>query len=261
MKSPETYLLDIIDQHRPRKLEGQSARVLRLESHLQEWAADCFVDILESGSHARGTATATSSQIKLLLLLSNDCHRNAGGIRSSFESLYGFLIERYRDVKKHRVSLRIRLNGMDIDVTPARMLPGHTEEHMLYQPEDSSVLQTSVIRHANDAIEAGRSNETRLLKIWFEQQDIVAPAIFVDYLVPEKLLAGIKEEKDNLPNNFMHMLRQLAKRDFNPLLEDMEDPANSENRLSALMAEEEKHKVIKAAQQALIARKLAEIIE
>ena len=74
--------------------------------------------IHNSGSHARGTATSVSSNVKLLLLLSNTCHRNAGGIRSSYESLHGYLIERYRDVKKHRVSLRLRLNGMDIDITP-----------------------------------------------------------------------------------------------------------------------------------------------
>ena len=188
MKNPEKYLLDIIARHQPKQLKGQSARIIRLESELQSWAQDCFMGIRESGSHARGTATSVSSNVKLLLLLSNTCHRNAGGIRSCYESLHGYLIERYRDVKKHRVSLRLRLNGMDIDITPARMKMGEPDLHTLYQPE-------------------------------------------------------------------------VAKRDFNPLLEDFEDPANNENLLSELMSDQDKRIAIKAAQRALMARTIEDVIE
>ena len=261
MKNPEKYLLDIIDRHQPRQLKGQSARIIRLESELQSWAQDCFMGIHNSGSHARGTATSVSSNVKLLLLLSNACHRNAGGIRSSFESLHGFLIERYRDVKKHRVSLRLRLNGMDIDITPARMNLGETGLHTLYQVDDAKILETSILQHTDDAQAAARAAETKLIKIWFDQHGIQWPAIYVDYLVPTKLLANIKPEKDTLALNFMHMIRQLAKRDFNPLLEDFEDPANQENLLSELMSEQDKRTAIKAAQQALMARALDGVIE
>ena len=257
---PQAYLLDIIHRHLPRPLEGQSARVIKLGSDLMDWAQGCFVELRDIGSHARQTSTFVSSHIKLLLLLSNDCHRNAGGIRSSYESLYGYLIERYRHVTKHGMALRIRLNGMDIDVMPARLLPGHTNDHVLYRSDDNSLLQTNLIRHVDDALEAARSHETRLLKAWFMQHEVEAPTIYVDYLVPGKLLAGVKPEKDNLPNNFMHMLRQLAKRDFNPLLEDLDDPANGENRFSDLMTEADKQRAIKAAQQAMMARNLPAII-
>ncbi len=87
-----------------------------------------------------------------------------------------------------------------------------------------------------------------------------APAIYVDYLVSTKLLAGVKPEKDTLPENFMRMLRQLAQRDFNPLREDLADPANEENLFSALMSEADKQRAIKAAQQAMMARNLTAII-
>jgi hypothetical protein len=260
MKNPEKYLLDIIHRHQPKKLKGQSARIIKLESELQTWAADCFMGIRDSGSHARGTATSVSSNVKLLLLLSNACHRNAGGIRSSYESLHGYLIERYRDVKKHRVSLRLRLNGMDIDITPARMQLGDDDLHTLYQPDGEKILETSVLQHAGDALAAARAAETKLIKIWFDQHGIQWPAIYVDYLVPTKLLANIKPEKDSLSLNFMHMIRQLAKRDFNPLLENFEDPANHENLLSELMSDQDKRAAIKAAQQALVARTLEGVI-
>ena len=261
MKNPEKYLLDIIARHQPKQLKGQSARIIRLESELQSWAQDCFMGIHESGSHARGTATSVSSNVKLLLLLSNTCHRNAGGIRSCYESLHGYLIERYRDVKKHRVSLRLRLNGMDIDITPARMKMGEPDLHTLYQPEDGKILETSILQHTDDAQVAARAAETKLLKIWFDQQGIQWPAIYVDYLVPTKLLANIKPEKDSLALNFMHMIRQVAKRDFNPLLENFEDPANNENLLSELMSDQDKRIAIKAAQRALMARTIEDVIE
>jgi hypothetical protein len=57
------------------------------------------------------------------------------------------------------------------------------------------------------------------------------------------------------------MIRQVAKRDFNPLLEDLEDPANNQNLLSELMSDQDKRIAIKAAQQALMARTIADVIE
>jgi hypothetical protein len=261
MKTPEPYLKAIINRHLPRELDAQSARIIRLGSDLMAWAQAGFVDLRNIGSHARNTSTETSSEVKLLLLLSNDCHRNAGGLRSSYESLFGYLIERYRYVKKHGMALRVRMNGINVDVMPARLLSGTTDDHMLYRSEEGALLETNVLAHITDVLEAGRSDETRLLKIWFAQQDIKAPAIYIDYLVPGRLLEGLKPEKDNLPNNFMRMLRHLAKRDFNPLFDELADPANPDNLLSDLMPDEEKRKVVKAAQNALIERSVAGIIQ
>lgn len=257
----EPYLKDIIARHLPRQLDGQSARIIRLGSDLMAWAQAGFVELRDCGSHARNTSTSASSEVKLLLLLSNDCHRNAGGIRASYESLHGYLIERYRDVSKLGMAIRVHLNGMDMDVTPARLLPGHTDDHQLYRSDDGSFLETNVIGHVVDVLEADRSDETRLLKIWFAQQEVKSASIYVDYLVPGKLLEGLKPENDSLPTNFMRMLRHLAKRDFNPLFEDLPDPSNPENLFSALMPDEEKRKVVKAAQKALIERSIAGIIQ
>jgi hypothetical protein len=150
---------------------------------------------------------------------------------------------------------------MDIDITPARMKMGEPDLHTLYQPEDGKILQTSILQHTDDAQVAARAAETKLLKIWFDQQGIQWPAIYVDYLVPTKLLANIKPEKDSLALNFMHMIRQVAKRDFNPLLENFEDPANNENLLSELMSDQDKRIAIKAAQRALMARTIEDVIE
>ncbi len=259
--NPEPYLQDIIDRHLPAKQpDGQSARVLKVGSELMAWAQHYFVALRDVGSHARQTSTARSSPVKLLLLLSNDCHRNAGGIRSSYESLYGYLIERYPRVSKNGMALRIRQNGLDIDVFPARLMPGSTDDHMLYRSDDQSVLQTNLVRHVDDVLRAGRSRETRLLKAWFQQHEVKAPALYVDFLVPEKLLCDVKPHKDSLQNNFMHMLRKIAQRDFNPLLEDLADPANDENLFSALMTSEDKKRAIRSAQQAMMARNLASII-
>ena len=257
----EPYLLKIIARHLPRPVDRQSARIIRLGSELMAWAQGCFVALQDMGTHARRTSTDEStSQVKLLLLLSNDCHRNAGGIRASYESLYGYLIERYRHVRKHGMAIRLRENGMDIDVMPARVMAGHTDDHLLYRPEEKIFLQTNLISHVDDVLDAGRSNETRLLKIWFSQHEVRAPSIYLDYLVPGKLLADVKPEKDNLVENFMRMLRALARRDFNPLFEDLPDPANEENLFSALMPDSDKRKIVRAAQMALMARDLPGII-
>ena len=257
----EPYLLDIISRHLPPQTARQSARIIRLGSELMTWAQGCFVDLRDMGTRARQTATdETTSHVKLLLLLSNDCHRNAGGIYASYESLYGYLIERYRSVRKHGMAIRLRENGMDIDVMPARIMAGHTDDHMLYRSDEKSFLQTNLISHVDDVLDAGRSNETRLMKIWFSQQEVRAPSIYMDYLVPGKLLARVKPENDNLPENFMRMLRELAKRDFNPLFEDLADPANEDNLFSAMMPEADKRRIVKAAQKALMARYLTGII-
>ena len=153
------------------------------------------------------------------------------------------------------------MNGIDVDVMPARLLFGNTDDHMLYRSAEGSLLETNLLVHINDVLEAARSDETRLLKIWLARQDVTAPSIYIDYLVPRRLLEGLKPEKDNLLDNFMRMLRHLSKRDFNPLFDELADPANPDNLLSALMPDEEKRKVVKAAQKALIERSIAGIIQ
>ncbi len=260
-KNLEPYLQDIIDRHLPaRQPDGQAARVLKLGSDLMDWAQSFFVELRDVGSHARQTSTPRSSHVKLLLLLSNELHRNAGGIRSSYESLYGYLIERYPRVTKQGMALRIRHNGLNINVFPARLLPGHTDDHVLYRSNDNSLLQTNLVRHVDEVLQAGRSREIRLLKAWFQQHEIKAPSLYVDFLVPFKLLPDVKPKNDHLHNNFMHMLRKIAQRDFNPLLEDLADPANEENLFSELMAIEDKKRAIRCAQQAMMARNLSAII-
>jgi hypothetical protein len=242
------YLQDILNKYRAQNLYLYSNEIEKLHKILKEWANNCFIEILESGSRAKQTAINLSSDVDYMISLTSNCNKNKGGLASIYNSLFNKLKSYYYNVRKQNVSFRVDLNGLEVDITPARKYSGNTNYHSLYISQKDTWIQTNIQQHINDVKNSGRTKEIKLLKIWRELHNLEFTSIYLEYLVLEVLKYRLT---DNLEDNFHYILQELAKNEGNTLYKRIVDPSNSKNILSDLLSDYEKNKIINTAKQSI----------
>ncbi len=241
------YLYKILQKYKARNINLQFPAILRLKSILKTWANGCYIDIIDSGSRAKGTAISLASDVDFLISLTSDCNENSGGLKSIYDSLYSTLSATYQNVRKQNVSIRINLNGLEVDITPARKQPGFTYDHWLYVSKLDTRKQTNIQKHISDISQSGRKNEIKILKIWRELNKIDFPSIYLEYLIVNNILLYYPKDVNSLDPNTWRVFQELAKDVGNPLFDRIVDPANSNNILSDLLTVAEKNKIIEQA--------------
>lgn len=245
------YLYRLLRTYSARDLSLYSLEIASLKSKLKDWAQSCYLSVENSGSYAKGTSISLSSDIDILVSLTNNCHRDDGGLRKCYESLEIYLRKYYSSVRSQNVSIRIKLNELEVDVTPARKLIGNTNDHSIYISKTGSYRQTNIKKHIKDISLSGRTNEIRVLKIWRYRNKLDIPSIYLEYLIVMDILKGRSKSVESLADNVLHILNQLALETANPLFKRLVDPANSANILSDLMTDKEKRSVVLSAQNAI----------
>ncbi|MCW5590294.1 MAG: hypothetical protein KIT27_11615 [Legionellales bacterium] len=267
MTNSDMYLNNVIQKYTPRSLNNYMGAISSLKETLKSWANTCFIEIIESGSIAKGTAVSIASDVDFLVSLKSNCNENNGGLKSIYESLYDKLNGSYSSARKQNVSVRITLsgtsllsNGLEVDITPARKQLGNTNNHSLWVSKLSTWKQTNIQKHINDVSQSRRTNEIKLLKIWRELNKLDFPSIYLEYLLIKNILKNKPSDPNSLANNFFHILSELAKTNENPLLSTTIDPANSNNVLSDLLTKSEKNKIHIAAVGAVSKRNWGDII-
>jgi hypothetical protein len=240
------YLQNILNKYAPRSLDSYTPNILLLKADLQKWASTCFISILNSGSRAKGTAISLASDVDYLISLTSDCNANNGGLKSIYDGLYNHLKTKYNPVRKQNVSFRIKIGVLEVDITPARKQSGNTNDHWLYVSKQDTWKQTNIQKHISDISGSSRLNEIKLLKIWRELNGLDFPSIYLEYLTINTL-SGKSLDASKLADNFLFLLRELAKDTSNPLNSRIVDPANSNNILSDLLTASEKKSIISKA--------------
>lgn len=244
----EIFLAQVLQKYVARNLISHWQQISQLKGTLQSWASTCFVNILDSGSRAKGTAISLASDVDFLVSLKSDCNENSGGLQSIYEGLYTKLNNTYQNVSKQNVSVRINLSGLQVDVTPARKQKGLINDHWIYLSKTGSRQQTNIQKHITDISQSGRTNEIKIIKIWRELNHLDFPSIYLEYLIVKNILQY--KLNGNLASNSWYILNELAKDTSNPLFAKIVDPANSNNVLSELLTVGEKNKIIATAKNA-----------
>lgn len=241
------YLLQVLQKYSPRDLISYSLQISQLKSILSTWANGCYINIIDSGSRAKGTAISIASDVDFLISLKSNCNEKNGGLKSIYDSLYNKLKNDYPNARKQNVSVRIDLDNLEVDITPARKQSGNTNDHNLWISKLSTWKQTNIQKHISDVSNSGRTNEIKLLKIWRELNKLDFPSIYLEYLLINNILFNKPKSENSLANNFWHILSELAKDSSNPLYSRTVDPANSSNILSELLTDTEKNNIITKA--------------
>ncbi len=244
------YLQTILNKYAARSLGSHTLSILQLKADLRQWASTCFLATLDYGSRAKGTAISIASDVDYLVSLSSDCNATTVGLKSIYGSLHNYLRSKYNPVRKQNVSFRINLDGLNIDITPARKYSGNTNDHWLYVSKIDSWRQTNIQKHITDISGCGRLSEIKLLKIWRELNQFEFPSIYLEYLTIN-ILSGKSKESSKLADNFWFVLQELSKDTSNPLNRRIIDPANTTNILSDLLNTTEKNAIISNAKTAI----------
>ena len=246
----EMYLAQILQKYAAKSPINYSQQISQLKSTLQSWASGCYVNILDSGSHAKGTAISLASDVDFLVSLTSGCNENSGGLKSIYDGLFTKLSSIYQNVRKQNVSVRINLGGLQVDVTPARKQNGLTNDHWVYLSKSGSRQQTNIQKHISDISKSGRTNEIKVLKIWRELNQLDFPSIYLEYLIVNNILLYKSKDANSFASNAFYILQELAKDSGNPLFARVVDPANSNNILSDLLTVTEKNKILAKAKVA-----------
>ncbi|OGK64503.1 hypothetical protein A2313_04845 [Candidatus Roizmanbacteria bacterium RIFOXYB2_FULL_41_10] len=245
------YLIQILQKYQARDLSPYSSSISLLKNTLYTWASSCYLDILDSGSRAKGTAISLASDVDYLVSLSSSCNENSGGLEGIYDSLNSKLSGIYTNVRKQNVSIRLNLGGLLVDVTPARKQLGNTNDHWLYVSKLKTRKQTNIKKHISDISASGRTNEIKILKVWRELHKLEFPSVYLEYLVVNNILRSYPTGIDKIGDNVWHVFNELAKYSSNPLDSRLVDPANSANILSDLLSQTEKNSVKNAARSAI----------
>lgn len=250
MNASDTYLLGIVNKYKPRDLSIYTYSIPKLKEELRVWASGCYLNILDSGSRAKGTAISLASDVDYMVSLKNGCNENQGGLKASYDSLYSKLKSLYTNCRKQNVSVRIKIDSLEVDITPAHKQLNSVNDHWIYLSKTDSRRQTNIQKHISDISGSGRINEIKLLKIWRELHRLDFPSIYLEYLVIGNILSYRSKGVDYLASNFAHIFSELAKDTGNPLSARIVDPANSTNILSDLLSVSEKNAIINQAKKA-----------
>lgn len=248
------YLQQVIHKYEPTDLSHRYFDIMALHSKLKEWANGYFVNIFESGSRAKGTAISLASDVDYVVSLTFNSPET---LKEIYLSCYNWLAQFYR-VRMQNVSIRVDLNGLKVDITPAKKWSGNTNYHSIFVSKTQSWKQTNIHLHINDIKNSGRINEIKLTKIWRELNGIDFPSIYLEYLLITKILKN--KPLNNLENNFYCVLQRLSNEQKNPLFSRIADPSNANNILSDLLNQNEKIHIIKKARESIAKRYWNEIV-
>lgn len=262
MTENNMYLYQILQKYSARDLSQHSYNISQLKTILTNWASRCYLNILDSGSRAKGTAILHASDVDYVVSLSSNCNDNNGGLKACYDSLFTVLNNQYgsSNVRKQNVSVRLKLNGLEVDVTPAKRQSGTTHIHSLYISKSGSWAQTNIQRHITDISQSGRTNEIKILKIWRYLHALDFPSIYLEYLLVNNILLNKSKDANSLENNVWFVLNELAKNQGNPLYSRITDPANTNNILSDLLTSAEKVKIINQAQATIGATNWSQVV-
>jgi predicted nucleotidyltransferase len=189
---------------------------------IAQWAGNKLVGVFPSGSYAKGTANKSGTDIDIFISLSSET-------TETLKEIYEKLFNRANDLgygpKRQNVSINVKVNGLDIDLVPGRRQDTTTTYHSLYRRKADTWIQTNVQQHIAYVLQGNRLRETRILKLWRNQQKLDLPSFYLEMVVIEAL----RGSQGTLSQNVVKALTYL--RDTF-MTARFVDPANTNNVIS-----------------------------
>jgi len=223
-----------------------------LEPFIREWANKFLVSITPSGSFAKGTANKSSTDIDLFISLSPETKE---ALKEIYESLFKMLDEKGYAPKRQNVSIKVRVDGYDVDLVPGKHQGYFSDDHSLYRRRSDSWIKTNIQTHINQVTAAGWISETRIIKLWRDQKRLDFPSIYLELVVIKALASSFC--KSSLAADAWKVFQFLAS-DFPSAR--IQDPANTNNIVSDDLSVRERALIKAAAARALQAKTWNEIV-
>jgi hypothetical protein len=151
---------------------------------LMQWANNYLAGLAPSGSFAKGTAIRSGTDIDLFLSLRSDTP-------NTLEEIYTRLANAMQGAgytpRKQNVSISVRVGAYDVDLVPAKRQGNYSDDHSLYRRKAGTWTKTNVDKHIATVRHGGRLLETRILKLWRNQNGLEFPSFYLELAVIDAL--------------------------------------------------------------------------
>lgn len=151
---------------------------------IRTWAGQYLSTISFSGSYAKGTGVRGTTDIDLFVSMRSD---TPGSLGELYNSLFNFAYQKGWQPRQQNVSIGIQVNGVDIDLVPARIQAGYQNYHSLYRRKADSWTQTNVALHIQTVKNSNRTQEIRAIKIWRMLHKLEFPSLYLELIVIDSL--------------------------------------------------------------------------
>jgi len=239
--APDRYISAVLERHAVRRERAERAAA-GLEPLVRGWAGQHFLGQSLSGSFAKGTATALSTDVDVFISLE---HSAGPTMKEVYWGLYQHCAQQGLRPRAQNVSIRVEFEALKVDLVPGRKQPGDGGDHSLYRRKKDSWVQTNVARHVRLIADSSRTAEIRALKIWRERNFLDLPSFYLELAVLEALY---KRPAAALAENVLAALAYLGQQFSHARIVD---PANSNNVISDDLGAEEKRVIEVAARKSL----------
>jgi hypothetical protein len=209
------------------------------------------MDILPSGSFAKGTANNSGTDMDIFVSLSPDTSET---LKEIYNKLHVCLSKKGFKPRRQNVSLGIKIDKFDVDVVPAKRQDNFSQDHSLYRSKADTWTKTNVARHIEIVSGCGFKDEIRILKLWRNQKGLDFPSFYLELSVIEAMRNAYRA---GLRNNVWTCLIYL--RDRFPSARIV-DPANTNNILSDEVSTIGKAMIARAAKEAFSASTWTQIV-
>ena len=245
----DDYLRETIAEYRVQPAPSAPPHRIRrrLMPFLQAWAGSQLEFVSITGAHAKDTAIKEDG---VDLFVSLGPHSS-----SKPQEMHAGLAESMREFGPHlrNVALRIDFEGVPVDLVPARRQKG-THDHILWQLQHSTALQTNIDAQVRHVRLSGRHDEILALKIWDRRNTLGVPAFLLELAAIQALA---KSEAGTLGERFVEVLQWLAS-DFKSAR--LLDPGNPANVMSDVIDAEHRVRVAERACDSLRGKAWPEVV-
>jgi hypothetical protein len=242
--TPDEYLWNILRREQvDNSLSSPVRAVLQtLMPTLRGWGNQYLTAIHPSGSFAKGTANASSTDIDVFVSLRADVPNT---LKEIYDKLCDALTQNGYAPRRQNVSIGIKVGNFDVDVVPAKRQANIGDDHSLYRRRADTWTKTNVSQHIHMVANCGRTYEIRALKLWRDQKKLVFPSFYLE-LITIEALRGINNQllSSNVITVLNYLQSNIANRRFT-------DPANSNNIVSDDLSNQEKQAISAAAATSL----------
>lgn len=242
--SADGYLGDILNREAVDTGPASPVRGVQriIEPILREWAGSLLIKVHPSGSFAKGTANRSGTDIDLFISLSE---RTNETLKDIYESLFRKMTEKGYSPRRQNVSIKIKVDGYNVDLVPAKRQDSYSDDHSLYRRRADTWTKTNVVKHISYVIAGGRLRESRIIKLWRDQKRIDLPSFYLELTVINALSGqSLGALSENVWKVFYYL------RDTFPTARVV-DPSNTNNVISDDLSGPERARVKAAAELAL----------
>ena len=238
----DNYVNQIIAKHAPRAWVANTLD--NLARTIRTWAGQYLLELKYSGSFAKGTAVAGSSDVDLFVSLHNSVLSGTTPTLSElYSSLNRYLVNVGYQTRQQNVSIRVSVAGLSVDIVPGVKHSGNTNDHSLYKRKTNTWRQTNIDTHINHVRGSGRLQEIKAIKIWRNLHGLDITSFYLELAVMRALNGRA------LANTATNVLTVLNFLSTDLASAAIYDPANTNNCVSDELNAVEKQRIATAAGQ------------